>query len=408
MHAKLKQLSIWQSKPVAFFIFLLRRIGDAQLNQVAASLTFTTLLALVPFITITFIVISAFPVFADISTEFQILVSSTLMPDASSKVIGTYMNDFIGKAGNLTAIGIVALGISAVLLINTVERTFNQIWQAKQERPLVWRVLIYWTILTLGPLLIGGGLSVWSWLFRFTDFPMLYPSLATIIRVSGAILLSTSLLWAVFRFVPYRYVPNRHALIGALFTAVALEITRRAFGFYVANFNSYQIIYGAFAAIPVFLLWILCLWYVLLSGAVLTASLSYWQGETFRRRGRKRGRFDDVIKVLIHLHDAQKEGKALKTQDFRAEVAMGYDELGELLTRLGKMAIIQDGSDGWVLKLAPENIILSDLFQAFVYRLNDDDRDFWLQHLHALMAPGLDTLDLSLAQFIQDTNAKLI
>lgn len=406
MQPKFKHLSIWQSKPVAFFFFLLRRIGEAQLNQVAASLTFTTLLALVPFITITFIVISAFPVFSDISAQFQNMITSTLMP-SSSEVISTYMNDFIGKAGNLTAIGIIALGISAVLLINTVERTFNQIWQAKQERPLVWRVLIYWTILTLGPLLIGGGLSVWSWLFRFTDFPVLYPSFAAIIRVSGSVFLATLILWAIFRFVPYRYVPNRHALIGALFTAIALEITRRGFGFYVANFNSYQIIYGAFAAIPVFLLWILCLWYVLLSGAVLTASLSYWRGETFRRRGRRRGRFDDVIKVLIHLYDAQQVGTALRTQDFRDEVAMGYDELGDLLVRLAKIDIIQDSPDGWILKIAPENIILADIFEALVYCISEDDHDVWLQSLHELMAPGLNTLNISLAEFIQQTQTKI-
>ena len=204
--------------------------------------------------------------------------------------------------------------------------------------------------------------------------------------------------------VPNRFVPARHALIGAAVTAVLLEAARYGFAWYISTFNGYTLIYGAFAAIPFFLLWLNLLWVLVLSGAVLTASLSYWHGEAFRRGVDARGRFDDVLKILLLLNDAQKEGKALKVQDIRPAINMGYDELGELLEKLARHGYVYQGKQGWVLKLKAEAIELNDLFKLFVYRPSPLHHDHVNTAVANIMQPCLETLDITLAEFDTKTN----
>ena len=143
----------------------------------------------------------------------------------------------------------------------------------------------------------------------------------------------------------------------------------------MGNFDDYRSIYGAFATMPFFLAWLNLLWTLVLSGAVLTSSLSYWQGDAFRRRFDSRGRFDDVLKILLLLDAAQKEGKALPVQEFRRHINMGYDELGELLEKLARHGYIYNGRQGWVLKTGADSIELSELFKLFVYRPSPLGRD---------------------------------
>lgn len=389
-----------QNRFIGFAIFIFKRSNEFHLKQVAASLTFTTLLALVPFFTVTFVIVSAFPAFSELTVRFQHFLAEALMPEYASKVVGTYMKDFTEKAGNLTAIGIIILIVSSVLLIMTIERTFNQIWRTKQNRPIVTRGLVYWGILTLGPLILGFGLSLWSWLFKSTSFPILYPILALIVRITGSVALGTFLLWAIYRFVPHRYVPNRHALSGAFFAALALEITRRIFTYYIGNFGNYEIIYGAFAVLPIFLIWMFCLWYILLAGAVLTASFSYWWGDAFRYGYDIRARFDDVLKIVLVLYEAQQKGRSVTIQRLRKNVHVGYDELGNLLDSLAKANYVAMEKRGWLLKTNPHNIVLSDLFSMFVYKPKDDyEKDNISAALYTLMEPTTVSLGINLDEF---------
>ncbi len=413
-HIKMKHIRsfllklIQKSRILGFAIFIWKRSSEFRLNQVAASLSFTTLLALVPFFTVTFIVISAFPVFSELTERFQVFLAEALMPEYASKVIGTYMKDFTAKAGNLTAIGIIVLVVSSVLLIMTIERTFNQIWRTRQQRPVVTRVLVYWGILTLGPLILGAGLSLWGWLFSTTTFPLDYPFFGLIIRVSGSIALTTLLLWSLYRFVPHRYVPNRHALIGAFVAALALEIARRVFAFYIGNFASYHLIYGAFAVLPVFLIWLFCLWYILLAGAVLTASFSYWWGDAFRYGYDTRGRFGDILKIMLALYEAQLRGRAVNVRKLRDKVQMGYDELGNLLDSLAKKDYIAMEKRGWILKTSVHQILLSDLFRMFVYEPKQNhETDPVNEGIYQLMQPNLVSLDISLDEFAVRCGFKL-
>jgi membrane protein len=391
-----------------FARFLARRVGSHRVLQVAGSLTFTTLLALVPLLTIVLTVVAAFPVFADYSARFKLMLLSTLVPEFAGKVITVYMRQFADNAEKLTAAGIVMLGLTSLMLMSTIERTFNAIWSVRRSRPWLQQGMVYWSVLTLGPIAFGGGLIGWHWLLKATHFERYSRLLDELLQRGGSIFLTTVVLSLLYRVVPNRFVPYRHALWGALATALLLEVTKAVFGFYIGEVASYKLVYGAFASIPILLLWVYCLWLVVLTGAVFTASLSYWEGQAWRRRFEPRRRFLDALEVLLLLDAAQRQGVALTPVELRREVQVGYDELGLVLDKLARLGYAQRGQgDGWVLMRKLETIPLSELFQLFVYRSDVGYDDDIGQGLDDLLAPALERLDQeTLADFARRVGRK--
>jgi len=391
---------------LGFLRFLTRRMAELHINQVAASLTFTTLLALVPLLTVTLIVISAFPVFAEYSVRFKVLLLTTLVPEFAGKVITVYMRQFTENASSLTAAGIAMLGVSALMLMVTIERTFNGIWRVERSRPFLQQMLVYWTVLTLGPLLLGVGLSSWSWLYKTSGLKHSHPVVALTIQIIGSVGLTTLVLWFLYRLVPNSFVPADHAALGAFVTALLLEVTKRGFGYYITQMASYQLVYGAFASVPIFLMWVFCLWFVVLAGAMFTASLSYWEGAAWRRRFDPRRRFQDAVEALLMLDQVQASGGALRLVDLRREIRVGYDELGQLLDKLARLQYVQLGADGWVLKQRAESIQLVELFRQFVYKSTADQDDDVADALEALLSPAFDSLDMTLDEFARRLGRK--
>ena len=395
-------LGWWQdlcrTRFAGFMVFLWKRFDEVRVPQVSASLTFTTLLALVPVLTVTLVVVSAFPMFDTLSDSFVRFINQTIVPQGAG-VLFDYINQFKGKASNLTAIGIVMLVVTSLLLIRTIDQTFNRIWRVQSERPLWTQFLVYWALLTFGPLAIGLSLTAWTLMLQQSRVDEMLPFLTGVLRTGSSILFSTVILGLLYRLVPNRYVPARQALVGAAVTAVLLEAARALFAWYIGTFNSYTLIYGAFAAIPVFLLWLNLLWMLVLTGAVFTASLSYWQGEAFRRHLGTQGRFDDVLKILLLLDDAQLQGRALLVQDFRSHINMGYDELGDLLEKLARHGYVYQGRQGWVLKTNAASIEVDDLFKLFVYRPTHIQQDYVNDAVEQIMAPCLNAMNITLADF---------
>ncbi|SCK15304.1 YihY family inner membrane protein [Vogesella sp. LIG4] len=392
-----------------FAVFIRNRLAQQRVLQVAGSLTFTTLLALVPLLTIALTMMSAFPVFSDYSTRFKVMLLSTLVPEFAGKVITVYMRQFADNAEKLTAAGIVMLGVTSLMLMSTVERTFNSIWGVRRARPWLQQGMVYWTVLTLGPLVLGGGLLGWRLLFKTTRIEHTMPLLAETLQALGSIGLTMLVLGLLFRIVPNRYVPMRHAMLGGLVTAVLLEVTKLVFGFYIGEVANYQLVYGAFASLPILLLWLFCLWLVVLVGAVLTASFSYWEGRAWRRRLEPRRRFLDAVEVLVMLDRAQDAGQALRPEDLRREVKVGYDELGSVLDKLALAGYVQKGgNDGWVLLKRAEGISLADVFRLFVYRpeLNAEDDDI-AAGVEQLLQPTMGELaQFSVAEFARRVGRK--
>ncbi|WP_246210975.1 YihY family inner membrane protein [Vogesella oryzae] len=392
-----------------FADFIRQRLAQQRVLQVAGSLTFTTLLALVPLLTIALTVMSAFPVFSDYSTRFKVMLLSTLVPEFAGKVITVYMRQFADNAEKLTAAGIVMLGVTSLMLMSTVERTFNSIWGVRRARPWLQQSMVYWTVLTLGPLVLGGGLLAWRLLFKTTHIERISPLLDDSLQALGSIGLTMLVLALLFRILPNRYVPLKHAMLGGLVTAILLEATKLVFGFYIGEIANYQLVYGAFASLPILLLWLFCLWLVVLMGAVLTASFSYWEGAAWKRRNEARRRFLDAVEALVMLDSAQDEGLALRPEDLRREVKVGYDELGSVLDKLAQSGYVQKGAgDSWVLLKRAENILLADLFRLFVYRpeCGEGDDDI-AAGVEKLLQPTMsDLAQFSVAEFARRVGRK--
>ncbi|ENV1835324.1 TPA: YihY family inner membrane protein [Neisseria gonorrhoeae] len=397
----------WQgladNKICAFAWFVIRRFSEERVPQAAASMTFTTLLALVPVLTVMVAVASIFPVFDRWSDSFVSFVNQTIVPQGADMVFD-YIDAFRDQANRLTAIGSVMLVVTSLMLIRTIDNAFNRIWRVNTQRPWMMQFLVYWALLTFGPLSLGVGISFMVGSVQDSVLSSGAQQWADALKTAARLAFMTLLLWGLYRFVPNRFVPARQAFVGALITAFCLETARFLFTWYMGNFDGYRSIYGAFAAVPFFLLWLNLLWTLVLGGAVLTSSLSYWQGEAFRRGFDSRGRFDDVLKILLLLDAAQKEGRTLSVQEFRRHINMGYDELGELLEKLARYGYIYSGRQGWVLKTGADSIELSELFKLFVYRPLPVERDHVNQAVDAVMTPCLQTLNMTLAEF--DAQAK--
>ncbi|ENS5868138.1 YihY family inner membrane protein [Neisseria gonorrhoeae] len=400
-------LQRWQgladNKICAFAWFVIRRFSEERVPQAAASMTFTTLLALVPVLTVMVAVASIFPVFDRWSDSFVSFVNQTIVPQGADMVFD-YIDAFRDQANRLTAIGSVMLVVTSLMLIRTIDNAFNRIWRVNTQRPWMMQFLVYWALLTFGPLSLGVGISFMVGSVQDSVLSSGAQQWADALKTAARLAFMTLLLWGLYRFVPNRFVPARQAFVGALITAFCLETARFLFTWYMGNFDGYRSIYGAFAAVPFFLLWLNLLWTLVLGGAVLTSSLSYWQGEAFRRGFDSRGRFDDVLKILLLLDAAQKEGKALPVPEFRRHINMGYDELGELLEKLARYGYTYSGRQGWVLKTGADSIELSELFKLFVYRPLPVERDHVNQAVDAVMTPCLQTLNMTLAEF--DAQAK--
>jgi len=400
-------LQRWQgladNKICAFAWFVVRRFSEERVPQAAASMTFTTLLALVPVLTVMVAVASIFPVFDRWSDSFVSFVNQTIVPQGADMVFD-YIDAFRDQANRLTAIGSVMLVVTSLMLIRTIDNAFNRIWRVNTQRPWMMQFLVYWALLTFGPLSLGVGISFMVGSVQDSVLSSGAQQWTDALKTAARLAFMTVLLWGLYRFVPNRFVPARQAFVGALITAFCLETARFLFTWYMGNFDGYRSIYGAFAAVPFFLLWLNLLWTLLLGGAVLTSSLSYWQGEAFRRGFDSRGRFDDVLKILLLLDAAQKEGRTLSVQEFRRHINMGYDELGELLEKLARYGYIYSGKQGWVLKTGADSIELDELFKLFVYRPLPVERDHVNQAVDAVMTPCLQTLNMTLAEF--DAQAK--
>jgi len=262
------------------FSIFIKRCREDNITISAGHLAYVTLLSLVPFIMVTFTIMSAFPAFASVRSKLEHFIFSNFVPTASD-VVHKYMTDFVGNASQMSAIGILSLLVVALMLISNVDKTLNRIWRTQSDRPIVYTFAIYWMVITLGPMLIGSSVVVSSYLTGLAAFTEEYtPGLGTFLLSlvpSGAAMLAFTILYMV---VPNRRVFARHALVGAIVATIAFEITKSGFALYVTNFPSYELIYGALAVVPILFLWVYLSWIIVLFGAEFTCSL----GEAFENR----------------------------------------------------------------------------------------------------------------------------
>ena len=261
-------------RPLQRLRHLVARANEDNLDQAAGSLTFLTLLAIVPFLTLGLALFAAFPVFDDFKNAIGDYLQESVLPEEAGEMVMTHLADFAANAAQMTAAGIAVLALTAFLLMQRIEKTFNRIWRVPQGRSMGRRLIIHGVALALGPILIGGSLAATT--FLVSASMGLFPAMAwfdkrvlALFPVVMTAFAFTLLFWAV----PNCKVCWRHALAGGVLAAGAFELMKTLFGLYVVAFPSYQLIYGAFAAIPIFLIWIYLSWVITLVGALVVAAL---------------------------------------------------------------------------------------------------------------------------------------
>ncbi len=345
-----------------------KRFRDDRCAQMASSLTFTTLLALVPLVTIALTLFSAFPVFEDFSGEIKKFVLENMLPETGGKMISRYVEQFAESAARLTAVGIVVLLLTAMLMMLTIDHALNTIWRVSRPRPLMQRVLIYWLVLTLGPLLIGGSLSLTSWLVGISvGYAKQLPGFGVFMLKVTPIMLTAPAFSFLFRVVPNRYVPIRHAVIGGLVAAVAFESMNNFFALYVAHIPTYTLVYGAFSSVPIFLLWIYLSWLSILLGALVASSLSYW-------RTNEEEPLPPVAQLYYALCMLRMMSKGLRSGNvqtlpmFCQRLQVGFDDLEQVLIKLARANVVSKlAGQGWGLIRQPELVQLGELRRLFVF-----------------------------------------
>lgn len=259
--------------------YVFSRFNADRCSENAAALTYMSLFALVPLLTVVYTMASAVPAFQGLEAKMQGFLFEHLMPDTNSE-IRTYLDDFSRQAKNLTGPGIVFLVVTAVLMLRNIEKAFNQIWRASENRSPVSSFLLYWAVLSLAPVMIGLALTISTYVSSFAHALESYDVIgikAFMLKISP-LLLTTAGFSLVYIAVPNCRVPFKHCLIGGFIAAVAFHIARSVFTALVVG-SSYTFIYGAFAAVPLFLLWIYLSWNIVLMGGILVHSMSAYQNE---------------------------------------------------------------------------------------------------------------------------------
>ncbi|MBN3851383.1 YihY family inner membrane protein [Paraburkholderia sp. Ac-20342] len=355
--------------------FAAQRIGEDRIPQVAGSLTFTTMLALVPLATVAFALFTAFPIFSSFQASLQFFLADHLMPAQLNDQIFKYLNQFASKAKGLTTIGMIILFVTAVMTMMTVESAFNVIWRVRKARPVAQRVLVYWAIITLGPILIGVSLSISSYLFTqsmsFSAAQRITPLIEW--ALAGAALPLTALAFTIL----YVYLPNcrvewRDAVIGGVIAAVAFELGKRGFGYYVRRIPTYTAVYGAFAAVPLFLLWMYLCWFITLTGAMISSALPAIRIGQFHRPVFNGSNLFDSLELLARLSEAREASKPGYTMPELARMLRrDMDTTLMLLQRLEEIewiARLQEDRAGphYVLVVNPAQATVQRLFDLFV------------------------------------------
>ncbi|MCC6912131.1 MAG: YihY family inner membrane protein [Rhodospirillaceae bacterium] len=352
--------------------FFLRRMSQHAILEMASSLSFSTIFALIPALALVLAAVAAYPGLSALRERMEQFLLSNLMPETGLHV-GVAIAGFVRAAGELTAVGIIGLIAAALILLVSIESAFNKIFRVARDRRLAIRLLVFWTLMTIGPLLLGLGFSLFG---IFAALPLFgAPEEATNFDIVLGSIAPSALGWLVLT-VLYAIVPNRRvflkdAMIGALLAAGLLTFVRYTFAFYVLTMTAYQAIYGAMAAIPVFLIWIFAVWVIVLAGAVVTASLPDWRHESSGAVVGPAGRLMTALSILERLERAVREGKGLTTARLARTVSAPDIIFAAVLGELHNMRFVVVTDTGeWMLARDLDRTPLADLVHGFGFGLS--------------------------------------
>ena len=361
---------------------LRERFRADQLGLTASSLTFTTIISIVPLFTVALAIFSVFPMFAKMQTGLQQLLVDSLIPDNIARQVLSYLGQFATKASKIGWVGAAAFLVSALMLILTIDRKLNDIWRVRTTRHLARRIVVYWTLLTLGPLLMGLSLSFSSYVMSASKgwVSVLPGGVKVLLDVVEFIVIATSLA-AMYRFVPNTQVRWTHALLGGVFVASGLELAKRVLAWYLAQVPTISAVYGAFATVPILLIWIYVAWVIVLLGAVVAAYLPSLQSGVARRGDTPGWNFQLSLEILQALakkgsgENLDALSKGLRVDDLQLEsplqTLMSLDWIGKL------DEVVQGQGGRYVLLINPATTLLAPLSERLLLPNQASTQKLW-------------------------------
>ena len=337
-----------------FARFVLRRWTEDRCPQIAGSLAVTTLLALVPIFAIAVAMLSSLPFFEQVMAQVKVFLLLNLVPEIAGKIITVYMEQFRQNAARLTTVGTILLFGTAMALMLTIDKSINAIWRVRRSRRWWISIASYVLLLAMGPLLIVVSVSLTTYLMMtistgISDIP---PRLQWLTLQLAPISVSSVAFFLMYRYVPHRRVPWRHALVGGVVAALLFEVSKEGFAIYVRYAPTIGVVYGAFAAFPFLLLWMYLAWLVVLLGAELAASMDYWVTGHWRIADATTARVADVITVARQLFGAR--GRALSFREMQRESGLPAEHLEQALAHLTEEGLAkQVGRNAWAIPIGP-------------------------------------------------------
>ncbi|TWI00863.1 membrane protein [Luteimonas cucumeris] len=360
-----------RARASTFFRFLWRRFLDDRLFEAAGSLSYTTVFALVPLSIVVFGVLSAFPVFDRWSEMLSDYIFSNFVP-SSARAVEDYLRGFSKSAGQLTAIGIVALVVSLLITLTGVETTFNRVWRVEIARPRLSRFLVYWTVLTLGALVAAASLALSAQFFALAIFDT-EPGrwLEDLMLRLTPMLIELAAFAAIYRVVPHRTVQWRHAIAGALLAVLVFEAIKTGLGLFLGSAGAYQKIYGAVAFVPIFLLWIYLSWVAVLLGASFASSMSAFRYQPATMRLPQGHELYALLRLLGRFDAQRAQGRGLHTDQIQLMEPMLTDALVQhMLAQLSGIGLLSRAETGeWLLARDLDTLTMAELYEACNLRI---------------------------------------
>jgi membrane protein len=362
----------------SFLRFVWRRWNEDRCPQVAAALTYVTLLALVPLFVAAVAVLSSAPVFGGVIEDLKRFLLRNLVPDIARHIIYVNLAQFQQNAARLTTVGLVGVLVLNVMLLLSIDRTLNGIWRVRRSRPYWISALSYIVLVIAGPLLIGASVSVTTYLSpMLAAFTGLEPEPQSPLLRALPFLGTAIAFFLLYRLLPHRRVPWRHALLGAAVAAVLFEAAKNVFSIYARMAPTYNVVYGAFAAVPFFLVWVYLSWLTILFGAELTASAAYWDGELWKHPASPSTHFRHAVRVARVLLAA---GAPVTFRHLRKATHLPVHMLEDVLLRMEASRIVEErGRSEYAFARPPEKVSVAELYEATVAPLGAMEPAEWAE-----------------------------
>lgn len=347
-----------------FICFVTRHFSEDDCFYRASALTFSSMLAIVPLITVGFAILSTFPVFQNLAGPLQDFIFANFVPN-TGKIIQGFLHSLASQAAKLSATGVLFLFIIALLVMYTIESAMNAIWRVSSSRHGLSAFLLYWAIVSLTPILLGLSIALSSYLL---SWPFIADNTIPIQLSTLPFLLSLAGFTFLYVVVPNCRVHFIHGLVGGIIAAILFESAKLAFAYYLTHFNFYQLLYGAFSTLPIFFIWIYWVWLITLLGAEISYALSVYHQ---RRPGNPLDGFSHALLWLYQLRLAQLFGKELTIDELinASQHAYAVDD-HDMLKLLIDLQLIKATADGhYVLSRDLNHLTLYDLSLLLPYRL---------------------------------------